>query len=486
MRPPREPADMNDRTPDGEPRHSEDQTSTGDGPRPALARSREDRFIGGVAAGLGRYLGVDPLFVRLAFLLTVVLGGVGVLAYLVLLAAMPMEGDPDVPAPAVTGSRRGLVISGALLFGALLVIATTSGDSGTSWLFGFGFGVVFGILLWVATAVALLWVVRAARRGRDSVPGGGAASVAVESTPAPPATPAGPPAGPARPGLAASPSQNAPTGTAATEVMQQPGERRSGPATVGRIMIWVAIGLAALFGFFTVAAISTGLTVAFGAIPAAAAVMLCGVAIVWLALAGRPAISIWLVGAAVAIAIPMAAVTVAGLDVDGDWGDIRHAPTSAGAVPDDGYKLGAGAMRVDLRDFPFRKGEPLRLETESGFGATEVIVPDDVCVTGDVQSGIGFIDMRGEETSGVDAEARTDRPAPGARVLKLDSEFKLGYFGVRDATSHQVDRVNSDDADWSTERTNSEQADARRRAEDACSPPPRRDPKPRPDGVRTQ
>lgn len=439
-------------------------------------RSRDDRFIGGVAAGLGRHFGVDATFVRLAFLVTLIIGGVGVLAYLVLLAAMPMEGEPDEPVPPVTGNRRKKVIGGTVLLGLMLLIAAASGGSGTLWLFGFGFGAVFGILLWICVAGALAWAVRTARDSAGAPASSGSTPPPTRPAATRPVTPTPPPSTstPDSPVFAASPSQTALSG-AATEVMPEPPYAGSStPATFGRVMTWVAIGLAALVGFFVVAGISFGLTAAFGAIPAAVAVMISGVAIVWLALAGRPKLSIWLVGAAAAIAIPMTIVSIAGLDIDGDWGDVQHSPSTAAAIPGEGYKLAGGAMRVDLRDFPFQRGVPVTLPTESGFGATEVIVPDDVCVIGDVEGDIGFIDMRGEESSGADAESRINRPIAGLRVLRLDSEFKLGYFGVRDATSRQVDRRNSDESDWSTERNGSEQAAARKRAKAACTPAPER------------
>ncbi|MEA2502567.1 MAG: PspC domain, partial [Actinomycetota bacterium] len=37
------------------------------GTRPPLVRSRTDRKIAGVAGGLAAYLGVDPLWIRVAF-----------------------------------------------------------------------------------------------------------------------------------------------------------------------------------------------------------------------------------------------------------------------------------------------------------------------------------------------------------------------------------------------------------------------------------
>lgn len=55
---------------------------------PRLYRSRHDRFLGGVCGGLGQYFGIDPVIVRLAFVLLLTTG-IGVLAYLVLWIVVP-------------------------------------------------------------------------------------------------------------------------------------------------------------------------------------------------------------------------------------------------------------------------------------------------------------------------------------------------------------------------------------------------------------
>lgn len=54
-----------------------------------LIRSRRDRMLFGVCGGLGEYFDVDPLLVRLAFVLITLAGGAGVLAYIVLAVIMP-------------------------------------------------------------------------------------------------------------------------------------------------------------------------------------------------------------------------------------------------------------------------------------------------------------------------------------------------------------------------------------------------------------
>ncbi|MEI8305840.1 MAG: PspC domain-containing protein [Chloroflexales bacterium] len=57
---------------------------------PRLTRSRDDKMIAGVASGIGRYLGVDPVLVRLAFAL-LAFSGASLLFYPLLWIIMPEE-----------------------------------------------------------------------------------------------------------------------------------------------------------------------------------------------------------------------------------------------------------------------------------------------------------------------------------------------------------------------------------------------------------
>lgn len=60
-------------------------------PAPALVRPRNDRVIAGVCAGLARRFGVSAGFVRMLAVLSVLLPGPQVIAYLVLWVMMPNE-----------------------------------------------------------------------------------------------------------------------------------------------------------------------------------------------------------------------------------------------------------------------------------------------------------------------------------------------------------------------------------------------------------
>ncbi len=61
-----------------------------------LYRSRDDRMIAGVCAGLAGYLGVDPTIMRVAFALSVLFGSLGLWVYLVMWLVVPEEPGPGV------------------------------------------------------------------------------------------------------------------------------------------------------------------------------------------------------------------------------------------------------------------------------------------------------------------------------------------------------------------------------------------------------
>lgn len=101
---------------------------------PRLLRSRTDRVLGGVAGGIGQHLGVDPVIIRLVFVVLILAGGSGLLAYLIAWIVIPeAPEDPDAaPAP----ERRagdpdrtariaglGLIALGALLLAERLLPA---------------------------------------------------------------------------------------------------------------------------------------------------------------------------------------------------------------------------------------------------------------------------------------------------------------------------------------------------------------------------
>jgi len=56
-----------------------------------LKRSVKSRILGGVCGGMGEYLKVDPVVIRLVWILFILFGGCGILFYLISWVIIPSE-----------------------------------------------------------------------------------------------------------------------------------------------------------------------------------------------------------------------------------------------------------------------------------------------------------------------------------------------------------------------------------------------------------
>ena len=83
-----------------------------------VRRSRSERVIAGVCGGLGRHLGIDPVLLRVAFIILALANGLGLIAYVVAWVAIPEEGA-DQPAGPVPEPRRE---TGRMVLGGSLVV----------------------------------------------------------------------------------------------------------------------------------------------------------------------------------------------------------------------------------------------------------------------------------------------------------------------------------------------------------------------------
>lgn len=94
-----------------------------------LYRSTTDKVIGGVCGGLGNYLNIDPVIVRVLFVLLAIFGGSGVLVYIILWIVIPEEvytfGNPEStnepPAPEENPEVRKNKSSNTLIVGIVLI-----------------------------------------------------------------------------------------------------------------------------------------------------------------------------------------------------------------------------------------------------------------------------------------------------------------------------------------------------------------------------
>ncbi|XKK37394.1 PspC domain-containing protein [Nocardiopsis sp. ARC36] len=120
---------------------------------PRLTRAVEGRLLGGVAAGLARHLGLDPVVVRLAFMALSV-GGMGLAVYVALYFFVPADPeDGDERGPGETeGRRKGRDISQLIAYvglaAALGFLFLLFGGVFDPLLWFVVFGTLGGIILW--------------------------------------------------------------------------------------------------------------------------------------------------------------------------------------------------------------------------------------------------------------------------------------------------------------------------------------------------
>ena len=125
---------------------------------PPLRRDRGDAVIGGVCAGLGRRLGIDPIVLRVVFIAATAAGGLGLVSYGLVWALLPVEGDSRAPALRVPGSRDSWSVAsgiGMLMFAVLLLFR--------EWGLWVGDALVWPVVL-AASGGALIWR-QSAKRG---------------------------------------------------------------------------------------------------------------------------------------------------------------------------------------------------------------------------------------------------------------------------------------------------------------------------------
>jgi phage shock protein PspC (stress-responsive transcriptional regulator) len=226
------------------------------------------------------------------------------------------------------------------------------------------------------------------------------------------------------------------------------GERPSGsPATVVRR---AAQGVGLLAGCFALAVASFFASGLGGGVVVAALVIVAGAGLVAAAFVSRAR---WLVLPALAIALPLAFVSAADIDLDGGFGGSTQRPGTLAELQQ-GYRLGAGELVIDLRDIKLPPGDhPLKVRL--GVGHAEVLVADDVCVASKAAVGMGGVAVFDRDGGGIDVNWNDDRRA-GAKTarLVLDGDVGVGFLEVRHTRSVH------DAHDWSRDARQNERNSA--------------------------
>ncbi|WP_459968309.1 PspC domain-containing protein [Nocardioides pyridinolyticus] len=373
-----------------------------------LRRSRTDRKVAGVAGGLARHLDVDPLILRVAFVVLAFFGGAGLIVYGACWLLVPEDGDDKAPFNLDERSRSiALVIVGVLAALALV------GDSWGAFWFPWPVAIVALVALWLLT-----------RNNQTSTP----------PVPGQPSTPlvgqqatgwVGQPTGPApvpQPSYT-QPSSTQPYYTQPVQPFQsyvrQPNPRKRGP-----VLFWFTLALIALgVGVLGIADVA-GAPVADPAYPALA-VGICGLMLVVGAFFGRAG---GIIALGLAATIGLAGATAAH-EVDPDT--VTERPATAAEV-DSSYSLGVGEQRIDLSQVSDLENlDGRRITVDADLGAIDITLPEGVRAIVDARiHGVGGIRLFGNERDGIDVRDQQTVGSPGDPTITLDIELGVGEIEV--------------------------------------------------------
>jgi phage shock protein PspC (stress-responsive transcriptional regulator) len=367
-----------------------------------LRRSSTDRHVAGVAGGLGRHLDIDPVIIRVGFVVLTFFGGAGVLAYVALWLMVP-EDHTDRATLHLDARTRNIALIGVGVLAALLTVGDAFGG-GNGW-FPWPL-VIIGLIAWLLISSRDR---RRARRGWDR-------------TGPPPGTPVG--TAPAPAGADGTSSVTGWAGEAPSYAARAPYRPRD-PRRAGPILFWFTIALIFLAEGVLGTLDLAGVPVADSAYPALALGTIATMLLVG-SVYGRA-------GGLILIGL-IATVATVGATVAGefDGGQLDRRPTSAEQVQDS-YSLGSGEVVIDLSGVTDVENLDGRdLEVHAGMGRVEVILPEGVDVAIDAHvDGPGHLSVLGGDEGGIDLEDRaTVDGGVGAPQLDLEAWVGVGEVEV--------------------------------------------------------
>jgi len=124
-----------------------------------LYRSRRDRMISGVCAGVAEYFNLDPAIVRIVWVLACLFGGAGVILYLAAMLIIPLNPQPTELKKKQRNSDAKALIGGLLIVLGAIIFAGHWGCALTPWVWGFAWGILGPIIL-ILAGLALIFLHR--------------------------------------------------------------------------------------------------------------------------------------------------------------------------------------------------------------------------------------------------------------------------------------------------------------------------------------
>ena len=381
-----------------------------------LLRSSSDRYVAGVAGGLGRYTGLDPVIFRVVLAVLAVFGGTGIVLYLAAWLVRPEDnGRPagiDRMLRRPSGERRSAaaVVVG-IVAAAILVAIIADGDDHVV------------VTLLVLGGLAFL----VARQGLPSGPDGPAVDPSWTPAGAGPAaaasaTEAGEPTWPAyspdTPPAWPSYSSDAPA--AWTPPPPRPPSFLT-PLTISTMLIVTGVAVA----LDRADVLDIGVTGMLATL-----LVITGVGLLVATRYGRAR---GLLPVGLVLALATAASTVGDIPLDEGVGEQTWTPRTVAELEAE-YRHGVGEAELDLSRLADFQGTE-RVAVTLGVGELKVVVPDGVDLDIRAEADAGAIRIFGETADGRHAELRTVRNEPGTDRLVLDLDVTLGEVEVDRAES---------------------------------------------------
>lgn len=381
-----------------------------DGGTPPLTRDTHDRVVAGVAGGLGRHFGVDPVIFRVVLAAVALFGGLGVLLYGLGWLLMPSD---DRPVPMARD-----VLNGHRVKEAVPAIVLTAVGTGVFFsYFDDGFTgswpllIVAGIVLAASRKKGLRDAVAAAaprpEAGSAEFAAAPGAAEAAEAAGGQPVAPGPPPwwrsGGQPEPKPPAPPRKPASFLTPAVV---------SAAAFAGGLLWWLDAGTDVHVP------LEVGLAVMLAIL---AGGLLLG------AFFGRAR---WLILPAVALAAMLSVLAYITVPFTGSSGKESYTPATPAAVHA-AYRMKFGDLSVDLTHLDPIDG--VRVTASAGTGSVRISIPDDVRVVINAKADIGVVQLLDRESSGLKASRQeVVEPVRGTSrgTVTLDLRVGVGEVNV--------------------------------------------------------
>jgi phage shock protein PspC (stress-responsive transcriptional regulator) len=219
---------------------------------------------------------------------------------------------------------------------------------------------------------------------------------------------------------------------------------RLGKVTLICILVGIALFAAAGLAVASAWATATGHGTVIAIILAAVGVSLVAIAF---AESVRRRVVPWLVTLGVVLGLPAGAVAAADIHFSNSIGERNYTPSVVADLPADGYELGTGQMKIDLRQLPWAKGQTIHVSAHQGLGQMIVSVPKRVCVIGHATAKGGELIVAGDVSHGVDAEVDQGAALSQAPRLDFDGDIQFGQLVVTDQDPDEFDDRGPDDYD---------------------------------------